>query len=199
MICPFARPKMPSSGWAGSPAASSPTAPKPNAPSSSPNSSAASTPPPNSWTPPGHRYAKPSPATASACRPAIQRRLASGPLPQPASGVGGRPPRPWIRCSWRSTLVCCRLESGQRPSCMSGSAARSSTPPWAPTWWSSCTAKATRVSPPPAPWAIIRRADRSHRLDGQRASRPDRRHADRADRASRSQQSQEREMAADVR
>jgi hypothetical protein len=48
-------------------------------------------------------------------------------------------------------------------------------------------------------WAIIRRADRSHRLDSQRASRPDRRHADRADRASRSQQSQEREMAADAR
>ena len=29
-------------------------------------------------------------------------------------------------------------------------------------------------------WAIIRRADRSHRLADQRASRPDRRHADRA-------------------
>jgi hypothetical protein len=48
-------------------------------------------------------------------------------------------------------------------------------------------------------WAIIRRADRNHRLAGQRASRPDRRHADRADRASRSQQSQEREMSADAR
>jgi hypothetical protein len=48
-------------------------------------------------------------------------------------------------------------------------------------------------------WAIIRRADRSYRLAGQRASRPDRRHADRADRASRSQQSQERGMAADAR
>jgi hypothetical protein len=47
-------------------------------------------------------------------------------------------------------------------------------------------------------WAIIRRAERSHRLAGQRASRPDRRHADRADRASRSQQSQEREMVADT-
>jgi WhiB family transcriptional regulator, redox-sensing transcriptional regulator len=46
-------------------------------------------------------------------------------------------------------------------------------------------------------WAIIRRADRSHRLAGQRASRPERRHADRADRASRSQQSQEREIAAE--
>jgi hypothetical protein len=45
-------------------------------------------------------------------------------------------------------------------------------------------------------WAIIRRADRNHRLVGQRASRPERRHADRADRAD---QPQEREMAADAR
>jgi WhiB family transcriptional regulator, redox-sensing transcriptional regulator len=48
-------------------------------------------------------------------------------------------------------------------------------------------------------WAIIRRADRSHRLAGQRASRPDRRHTDRADRTSRPHQPQEREMAADTR
>jgi WhiB family redox-sensing transcriptional regulator len=51
-------------------------------------------------------------------------------------------------------------------------------------------------------WAIIRRADRSHRLAGQRTSRPDRRYADRADRAdrtSRSHQPQERGMAADAR
>jgi hypothetical protein len=48
-------------------------------------------------------------------------------------------------------------------------------------------------------WAIIRRADRSHRLAGQRASRADRRHADRADRPSRSHQPQKREMAADGR
>jgi hypothetical protein len=48
-------------------------------------------------------------------------------------------------------------------------------------------------------WAIIRRADRSHRLAGQRASRADRRQADRADRTSRSHQSQEREMVADAR
>ena len=48
-------------------------------------------------------------------------------------------------------------------------------------------------------WAIIRRADRNHRLAGQRASRPDRRHTDRADRASRSQQPQERAMVADTR
>ena len=51
-------------------------------------------------------------------------------------------------------------------------------------------------------WAIIRRADRGHRLAGQRASRADRRHTDRtgpADRTSRSQQSQEQEMVADTR
>jgi hypothetical protein len=48
-------------------------------------------------------------------------------------------------------------------------------------------------------WAIIRRADRNHRLAGQRTSRPDRRQADRADRTSRSQQSQEWEMVADAR
>jgi hypothetical protein len=46
-------------------------------------------------------------------------------------------------------------------------------------------------------WAIIRRADRSHRLAGQRASRADRRHADRADRTSRSHQPQEREIVAE--
>ena len=48
-------------------------------------------------------------------------------------------------------------------------------------------------------WAIIRRADRGHRLAGQHTSRPDRRHTDRADRTCRSQQPQEREMAADAR
>ena len=51
-------------------------------------------------------------------------------------------------------------------------------------------------------WAIIRRADRSHRLDSQRASRPDRRHTDRADRTdrtSRPHRPEERGMAADTR
>ena len=48
-------------------------------------------------------------------------------------------------------------------------------------------------------WAIIRRADRSHRLAGQRASRSERRQADRADRTSRAQQPEERGMAADAR
>ena len=45
-------------------------------------------------------------------------------------------------------------------------------------------------------WAIIRRADRSHRLADQRATRPDRRHADRTNRP---QQPQERETVADAR
>ena len=48
-------------------------------------------------------------------------------------------------------------------------------------------------------WAIIRRADRNHRLANQRTSRSDRRHADRADRTSRSNQPEERETAADAR
>jgi hypothetical protein len=47
-------------------------------------------------------------------------------------------------------------------------------------------------------WAIIRRADRAHRLVGQRTSRPDRRYADRADRTSRPHQPQEREMGAEA-
>jgi hypothetical protein len=41
-------------------------------------------------------------------------------------------------------------------------------------------------------WAIIRRADRAHRLAGQRASRPERRQAERADRPDRSQQARSR-------
>jgi hypothetical protein len=48
-------------------------------------------------------------------------------------------------------------------------------------------------------WAIIRRADRSHRLASQRVSRSERRHAGRADRTRRSHQPKEQEMAADTR
>jgi len=48
-------------------------------------------------------------------------------------------------------------------------------------------------------WAIIRRAERSRRLSGQRASRSERRQAERADRPGRSQQPQEREIPADAR
>jgi WhiB family redox-sensing transcriptional regulator len=51
-------------------------------------------------------------------------------------------------------------------------------------------------------WAIIRRADRSHRLAGQRASRAERRHTDpttRTDRTSRSHQPEERGIVADAR
>jgi hypothetical protein len=48
-------------------------------------------------------------------------------------------------------------------------------------------------------WAIIRRANRSHRLVDQRANRPDRRHPDRADRTSRSHHPPKREMVADAR
>jgi hypothetical protein len=70
----------------------------------------------------------------------------SGSSPPPPSAAGSRPPRPWTRCSWPSTPASSRPESGHRPSCSSGSAARSSTPSWVPAWWSSCTAKATRVN-----------------------------------------------------
>jgi hypothetical protein len=48
-------------------------------------------------------------------------------------------------------------------------------------------------------WAIIRRAERGHRLAGQRTSRADRRHADRTSRTDRPHQPQEREMVADAR
>jgi hypothetical protein len=82
----------------------------------------------------------------------------------------GQPATP-TRCSWRSIQVPSRPGAGRRPRCTSGFVA----------------------------WAIIRRANRSHRLTGQRASRPDRRDADRADRPSRSHQPQEREIVADVR
>jgi hypothetical protein len=47
-------------------------------------------------------------------------------------------------------------------------------------------------------WAIIRRAERSHRLASQRTSRLERRHADRADRTSRRHQPQERQMVAEA-
>jgi hypothetical protein len=136
------RPGLPPSDratWAGSPAASSPTAPRPNAPSSSPNSSA----------PPGRRCGKPSPATASACPLATPPPSASAPSPPSASAAASRPPRPWTRCSWPSIPVPSRAEPGRRPSCSSGSAARSRTPSWAPTWWSSCIARVTPASPPP--------------------------------------------------
>jgi hypothetical protein len=46
---------------------------------------------------------------------------------------GGRPPRPWIRCSWRSTSVPSRLGNGLQPSCTRGSAGTRSTPSSAPT------------------------------------------------------------------
>jgi hypothetical protein len=65
---------------------------------------------------------------------AARQRMVS--RPRPWTGVRGaqprRPPRPG---------------NSHRPSCMSGSAARSSTPSWAPRWWSSCTAKSHAPQP----------------------------------------------------
>jgi hypothetical protein len=52
-------------------------------------------PPRPSWAPPGRRCAKPSPATASACRPATPRRSASAPSP-PLAGGPARPGAPTL-------------------------------------------------------------------------------------------------------
>jgi hypothetical protein len=51
-------------------------------------------------------------------------------------------------------------------------------------------------------WAITRRADRTHRLDGQRASRAEHRHSERGHRGDRTNQprhAEERGMVADAR
>jgi hypothetical protein len=86
-----------------------------------------------------------------ACPPATLKPFASGPSPQPVNAAASQPPRRWTRCLWPSTPAPCRPESGRRLSCTNGFAARSSTPPWEPMLWSSCTAKATPASQPPAP------------------------------------------------
>jgi hypothetical protein len=69
---PTSGPCMPRSEWAGSPAACSPTAPRPSAPLRSRSGWAVSMPPHRSLGPLGRRCARPSPATASACRPATR-------------------------------------------------------------------------------------------------------------------------------
>ena len=171
---------MPSGRWAGSPAGSSPTAAKPSGPTRWPSGSGASTPPPNNSAPPGRRCARPSPATASACRLVTRKPSVSGSSPPPASAAGSQPPLDpvfvalnpgvlparerspaelfqWVRREEQYAILGVELYSESH--------ARRST---------------TRA------WAIIRRADRSHRLAGQRASRSERRHADRADRPGRS-------------
>jgi hypothetical protein len=191
LVCP--RPD--SATWAGSPAGSSRTGPGPNAPSCWPSGSAASTPPLLSWAPPGRRCVKPFIGTASACPPATPRPSGGGrrgcspahpaashsrPGPGVCGPQPGRPPRPerpaaelfeWVRRDEQYAT----LGANVVVELYSESHARQPT---------------TRA------WAIIRRADRSHRLAGQRASRSDRRHGDRT---GRSQQSQEREIAADAR
>jgi hypothetical protein len=150
--CPFQRVIL----WAGSPAASWPTVARPNAPPRSPNGSAASTRLRLSWERPGRRYARRLPPRAGHDGPATPTRSGSAPSPPPASAAADRPPRRWTRCLWRSTRAPSQPGNGDRPSCMSGSAARSSTPPWVPTWWSSCIAKATPASQPTTrTWAII--------------------------------------------
>jgi hypothetical protein len=92
-------------------------------------------------------------ATWPSLRKAFTRHGLGMPTPSPKPSASatiaaahqrtGQPARPvWTRCLWRSTLAPSRPDSGHGLSYMRGSAARSSTPSWAPTWWSSCTAKA---------------------------------------------------------
>jgi hypothetical protein len=188
--------------WAGSPAASWPIAPKPNAPSNSPNTWAASTPPPRSWatTWPSlrkaftrHGLGMPERNPEAVC----QRAMAA------ASRRAGQPATPGLdRSLWPSTRAPSRPESGHRPSSTSGSVARSSTPPWAPTWLSSSIARATPAGPTTRAWAIIRRAERAYRHTSDRQGRGERRQVDRAtrsDRTSRSHQPQDPRMVADAR
>jgi len=179
--------------WAGSPAASSPTAPRPSGPFQlaerlgSVNSAA------EELARPGRRCARPSVATASACRPqprgrppARDRRRppAHRPVGHPGPGPGVRgpqsqcPPGP-SQAGGRAVPVGPPRGAGRHLGRQRGGQA------------------VQRESRPPAhhrAWAIIRRADRSHRLAGQRASR-----SNRADRTSRSHQPQERAMVADAR
>jgi hypothetical protein len=60
-----------------------------------------------------------------------------------ASRRAGRPATPTLGPVFASLNPGALPAHGQRTSCTSGSAARSSTPSWAPTWWSSCTARVT--------------------------------------------------------
>src|SRR5215208_1982455 len=166
--------------WAGSPARPfGPGGSKPNAPSSSPNSSAASTPPPPSLAPPGRRHGLGMPARnpeAVRQRAIAAARQRSGQPATPtldpvfvALNPGVLPTRPrspaelyqWVRREEQYAT----LGANVVVELYSESHARRPT---------------TRA------WAIIRRADRSHRLVGQRASRSERRHAERADRPGRS-------------
>jgi hypothetical protein len=193
---------MPSSGWAGSPAASSPTGPKLSGPTRWPSSWAALTPPPHQlgtiW--PSLRKAftrhglnmptrNPEAVRQRAVAAARQR---SGPLAAPpldpvfvALNPKALPARPrppaelhqWVRRDEEyATLganVVVELNSESR--------ARQPT---------------TRA------WAIIRRAERVHRHPSDRQGRGERRGADRAsrsDRTSRSHQPEERGMVADAR
>jgi hypothetical protein len=176
------------SRWAGSPAASSPTALRPNAPSSSPNSSA----------PPGRRCGTPSPATAWACPLATRRRPPARHRRRPPAQrpVGHPGPGPSVRGP--------QSQDPPGPSQAGGRAVPVGPPRGAVRHLGRQRGgRAIQRKPrPPAhhrAWAIIQRADRSHRLADQRASRPDRRHTDRTDRTSRSHQPQERAMAADAR
>ena len=122
--------------------------------------------------------------------------------PPPASAPASRPPRRWTRYSWPSTPMRSRRGHGRRPSCTQ----------WVHRDEEYATLGANVVvelnserrarQPTTRAWAIIRRAQRTHRHPSDRQGRGQRRQADRStrsDRTSRSHQPQERGMVADAR
>jgi hypothetical protein len=97
--------------------------------------------------------------------------------------------------SWPSTLAPSPPAHALRPSCSSGSP-RGAVRHLGANVVVELDSESRARQPTTRAWAIVRRADRNHRLAGQRTSRPDRRHADRP--PSRSYQSQERETVVDA-
>jgi hypothetical protein len=101
-----------------------------------------------------------------------------------------------------STATNCRYGRGRVGSWPSGSAAPRTTRPWARVVVE-LHSESHATKPSTRAWAITRRADRSHRLAGQRASRAERRQAGHASRTDRPhqphQQLEERGMVADAR
>jgi hypothetical protein len=115
-------------------------------------------------------------------QPATPRRSASGRSPPPAGAAAGRPPQPGPGVR------------GPQPRRPPGSGtAGAELHAWVCRDEEYAILGAAVVvelnsesrarQPTTRAWAIIRRADRSHRLTSQRASRPDRRHADQTDRS----------------
>ena len=113
----------------------------------------------------------------------------------------GRPPPAWTRCLWPSTPAPSRPGNGRRRAARGVRRDEEYA-----ILGANVVVELNRESrarkPTTRAWAIIRRAERSHRLASQRQSRADRHHIDRAsraDRTSRSQQPEARGMVADAR